>query len=421
MSAQAHNDTIGLDATNDRLAESVFGTYDYILRRCPGISMEAASAVAQAIRSKSFAANGQFTKLPRKEQIALVELARTTVREMRAVDRADHAEHHTYVELKRKSNSQLELDALVKQYALALSFYKRWKSRGVKDAATMRAALAALATSAAVMAIADATARKRKAAQLQLDYLREQIEMRVIGLGFVEFTPAWSSSKDEEIGTVEDLTTLLKEILMEECERDCCGDLPDAAVVPVMKRKQFKQLGDPTNQATELATTIKALSGDELLALAQRKRVQLEEAGEIDEVGDEQQEEAPTLDDSMVGTELEVCWRYWRPPTDEEKAAGEKRKKIGEKIWCEGKVEQVANGTTDKESVRCKNLLKAGALRIRWPADPVRKEPETLSWHVFQDADWNQDAHLGWRFTAATLKVRTEAAAAAERPPKRRK
>ena len=41
-SAQAHADSIGLDATNDRLAESVFGTYDYWLRRCPGISMEAA-------------------------------------------------------------------------------------------------------------------------------------------------------------------------------------------------------------------------------------------------------------------------------------------------------------------------------------------------------------------------------------------
>ena len=76
-SAQAHTDTIGLDATNDRLAESVFGVYDYVLRRCPGISMEAASAVAQAIRSKSFASDGTFTKLPRNEQIALVELART--------------------------------------------------------------------------------------------------------------------------------------------------------------------------------------------------------------------------------------------------------------------------------------------------------------------------------------------------------
>lgn len=37
-SQQAHRDTIGCHATNDALAESVFGTYDMILRRCPGKS-----------------------------------------------------------------------------------------------------------------------------------------------------------------------------------------------------------------------------------------------------------------------------------------------------------------------------------------------------------------------------------------------
>jgi hypothetical protein len=104
-SATAHTDTIGLDATNDRLAESVFGTYDYVLRRNPGISMEAASAVAQAIRAKSFRKGGYFHSLPLHEQHALVELARTSVREMRAVDRVDHGEHNAYVTAKRKTNS----------------------------------------------------------------------------------------------------------------------------------------------------------------------------------------------------------------------------------------------------------------------------------------------------------------------------
>lgn len=41
--AQQHEDTIGCHATNDVLAESIFGTYDMILRRFGGISMEAAS------------------------------------------------------------------------------------------------------------------------------------------------------------------------------------------------------------------------------------------------------------------------------------------------------------------------------------------------------------------------------------------
>lgn len=107
-SRQAHEDTIGCHATNDALAESVFGTYDMILRRCPGISMEAASGVAQAVRSMMLSLGDQvchrkasckkeqkhcvgwFYGLPEKEQEALVELARTTVKEMRDIDRNDH-------------------------------------------------------------------------------------------------------------------------------------------------------------------------------------------------------------------------------------------------------------------------------------------------------------------------------------------
>ena len=46
-----------------------------------------------------------------------------------------------------------------------------------------------------------------------------------------------------------------------------------------MKRKEFKQLGDPTVQAGELATVIKNLSGAELLALAHQRHAEMEEAG----------------------------------------------------------------------------------------------------------------------------------------------
>ena len=47
--AQAHADTTGCEATNDKFAESVFGVFDRMLQRCPGISREAASGLAQAI------------------------------------------------------------------------------------------------------------------------------------------------------------------------------------------------------------------------------------------------------------------------------------------------------------------------------------------------------------------------------------
>ena len=53
--------------------------------------------------------------------------------------------------------------------------------------------------------------------------------------------------------------------------------------------------------------------------------------------------------------------------------------------------------------------------------DKERKEKESYSWHIFQNALWNEDKHLGWRFTAAELRKRAEAAATAAPPPKRRK
>ena len=35
----------------------------------------------------------------------------------------------------------------------------------------------------------------------------------------------------------------------------------------------------------------------------------------------------------------------------------DKRKKKAVDIWCEGEVVQIANGTTDKETPKCKKLL----------------------------------------------------------------
>ena len=51
---QGHADTKGCHATNDAFSESVFGVFDRMLKRNEGISREAASALAQAVRSKSF-------------------------------------------------------------------------------------------------------------------------------------------------------------------------------------------------------------------------------------------------------------------------------------------------------------------------------------------------------------------------------
>ena len=87
-------------------------------------------------------------------------------------------------------------------------------------------------------------------------------------------------------------------------------------------------------------------------------------------------------------------------------------------IWCEGEVVQIANGTTDKESARCKNKLAKNAVRIRWPKDDARKEPESFVWSILKPEDWNREVRLGWRYTAAQLEKER---AAAGPPGKRQK
>ena len=64
---------------------------------------------------------------------------------------------------------------------------------------------------------------------------------------------------------------------------------------------------------------------------------------------------------------------------------------------------EVADGKTTKKSARCKSPLPWGAVRIRWPEDKSRDEPEIFVWSVLKPVDWNREVHLGWRYDAAQL------------------
>lgn len=94
----------------------------------------------------------------------------------RKVDQTDHMELDGLRSATRKSNSQLELEALIKNFALALSFFDRFKQRRVASIENAEAMLLTLSSD-----------------QLRLDWIREQIEIRVTGLGWVEFKAQWSS------------------------------------------------------------------------------------------------------------------------------------------------------------------------------------------------------------------------------------
>ena len=77
----------------------------------------------------------------------------------------------------------------------------------------------------------------------QLEYLRKQIEMRVIGLGWSHFATRWSSNKDAKTGTVAHLRALLKEILTEEITARRMNELPKEAALSHQIKRNLGQLG----------------------------------------------------------------------------------------------------------------------------------------------------------------------------------
>lgn len=216
------------------------------------------------------------------------------------------------------------MDALLTRYALALSFFDRWQRRGVETAAEIARAL---------QEYGDRTQEK-------LDWLREQLEMRTIGLGWFEFNMKWSSSKDDNVGSLSDLRDHLKNILIVEAKRRADGELTskiapshEECPAPLLQRKTFKALGTPTVQADALCEARVCSDPEAILNAARRRRVELEEAGEIDWVQDRQPYTAgqgPPLDKNLIGKMLEVRWRY-------------RHKDTGEPIyiWAEGEVVQV--------------------------------------------------------------------------------
>lgn len=178
--------------------------------------------------------------------------------------------------------------------------------------------------------------------QAKLDWLREQIEMRVIGLSWNDVKTPWSSASDEEIGTVVQLTEHLKdEILVREAAQRRSGELPskvgtpeENCPAPLLQRKTFKTLGTPTVQADRLCYAMKAEpSSEEKLHAAKTRRTELEERGELDWVSDRQPYptgQGPVPNSDLLGKTLEVRWRYYHKDTAEPIY-----------IWCEGEVVQV--------------------------------------------------------------------------------
>ena len=357
--------------------------------------MENASAVAQQMRNHDFdrpanvahdrrkrkadgaeaAPKGGFyhTGLSKELQQSLVEYVWRAAKGARADGRVALHEHDADKLARREERLTTLLNAAVDAYAYALELFEAWQAQRLKTKQELAAALAG----------------KPEAQQLEL--LRKQIEMRVLGCGWCKYATRWSSNKDAKIGTVAHLTALLEEIFLDEIARarfpaGSERGLPTEAAPPQHRAREISQLG--TLDPDAAAIRGKALfSTAELRVKAEAARQRRVEAGIADPVENMQPVESPLFGQPLVGKWLEVLWKYTDKETGEEVL-----------IWMPGKVVRVADGLSDKRSARARKILPAGALLWAWEADGDREEAAGEQWLILLPTKWNRQVLYGWRF-----------------------
>ena len=410
--ARVHEKTKGAHVMNAHV-ETNFGIADNRSRTYRGMAAENLSALVQQGRMGDFEMAPNVAHDRRKRKVgepapeksrgffwsgtltdelrsSLVAAVRKEAEPARAAGRKALAEHDAAKMARREERLVTALNAAVDYFAYGKELYEAWS--GPQRATT------ATAVDAALKGVPEVK---------QLEYLRLQIDMRTIGLGWDQFKTKWSSKTDATVGTVAHLRALLvDDILPYERAEARLKRLPTEAAPPQFTAKEIGQLG--TESAEACAVKSKAIfSMEELERKTAEAMARREAAGISDSVEWLQQKEAPAFNQQLVGKRLEVLWKYQLPDG------------TSQLIWATGRVARVADGLTDKRSQRAKNLLPGGAVLWAWDADPEFGEVAGEKWLVLLPSKWNPTKAIvyGWRYDPREL---SSAAAAPVRDERRR-
>jgi len=409
-SACVHAATKGAHVNNGRV-ESHFGKADHVMRTYRHSTAEAYSGMVQQAYNHDFdmplnvASDRRKRKADAPEpsihggffwsnslmtdelRASLVSAVRKEAENARSEGRKALAEHDAAKLARREERLITALNAAVDYYAYGHELFESWTTQGAKDSKAVDEKLA------------------NKPETQQLEYLRHQIDMRVIGFGWNQFKTKWSAKSDPTIGTVAHLRALLIDNILphEHAER---RQLPTEAAPPHFTAKDLGQLG--TANADALAIKSKAIfSIDELKLKAEAAVQRREAAGISDSVERLQPADPPPFDQRLVGKRIEILWKYFNKETNEPML-----------IWATGRVARVADGLTDTRSARAKKLLPAGAVLWAWDADPEFGEVAGEMWLPLLPKKWNPPHQVvyGWRYDPRELSA---SAAAPERDQRR--
>jgi hypothetical protein len=384
----AHAETKGCHATNDILAESVFGAFDQCLKEGgPTMGVAAASGVVTVRRNGDFIRRGEntlkrkrppslatapalsaaaspkggaFHDLTLNQKISLTEYARSGYDESLKLDALVRAEHDVYWEKKRKLTREAGLKKLESRYLETLEY---WEMRETRRFTIFKV---------------KQDLEKIKAKCRRVDYLKAAIQIRVIGFGWGDLHVAWSAGGVDK--TVEELTAELEAILKEEKKREVLTEAP----VPSLERKTLKQLGAPIAQLEELRSVVE-VNEVTFKRVAQAERERREANRETDGNQRRQPPAPPAVNDDLVGVRIEYL----------DKVVLEDNANVLH--WFAGVVRQVSDGTAAKGG-RSKKNWEAGFARVEFDVQPSLGEDEpTEKWVALRLNKFNGDAKNCWR------------------------
>eukprot|EP00966_Prymnesium_polylepis_P121233 2802127-Prymnesium_polylepis.1 len=235
---------------------------------------------------------GFYYRMSEPMRESLVEMARLDAEDARKEGRKALAEHDKHKLEKRADRLQSALDVATEKFARAIELFAAWRAQRAEKIEEV-----------------DAWMHDRPEVQ-KLEFLRKQIEMRVIGCGWTQHATKWSSGTDERVGTVAHLREVLDEIIVEERALKRLKCLPTEAALPNFGTKAEAQLGTADEDVIEIESRA-LFSAEELQIKADQAVERRRAAGISDDVEDMQPLRAPAFDSSLVGKQLEVLWKYF--------------------------------------------------------------------------------------------------------------
>jgi hypothetical protein len=403
--------TKGNSSTNDS-SEGYFAGFTYVYNKGGTIAVSSASAVATSRRNDDYGGKadargrgesrrgkhagaaqtalggGIWGELAIELQESLVKAARENLSAEIEQDRVDLAAQQECVRAKGELAHAQSLEKMTNLFIDRMYYFDMWQSdRCLKTVEAVTKALRGLSEPKKARTRHEPyppprSSRLSAAAHIpcasQVFELKEQIRIRVVGLGWSDLHVPWSKG-GEAFGSAH-LLTELKTIIAEQRTRQ----VPTKAPVPRMERKALPLLGSPTQDLKDLDQRV--ADDDEAFATAARvEKARREAAGVGDSFENRQAVRPPPI---TVGMRLEqLCWYDYKEPD----ADGD----VGGAMWCACTV--IATNDVQKGP---RSVYKPGeAVQVRWDAndrvEPAEEESESA--FELKPSRWNQNVKGAWR------------------------